>query len=104
MKSLLVYFIGGHTGFFTVFNQLFNQFNPKKSSDLFLYRCNLRIEGIRCNTASSLLPGSFFEKMKISFHDFFYILNCWRMSVDGNITDADLDLHESTISIFGLVW
>ena len=74
--------------------------NPmiKKSLDSFMYRCNRRIEGIRCNTASSLLSGSFFENMKISFHDFFYILNCWRMSVAGNITAADLGLHESTIS------
>ena len=70
----------------------------KKSLDSFLYRCNRRIERIRCNTESSILSGSFFEKMKISFHDFFYILNFWRMSVAGNITTADLDLYESTIS------
>jgi len=54
-------------------------------------RFNRRISRIRCNTLASILCARFFKKMRISFHDFFHILNCRRMSVPGNITARDLE-------------
>ena len=40
----------------------------------------------------------FFKKIRLSFHDFFYILNCWRMLVAGNITVSDLEFSNSAVS------
>ena len=42
--------------------------------------------------------NSVFDKMKVSFFEVFYIMNNWRLNVQGNFISDDLLLGEATIS------
>ena len=68
-----------------------------KNTD-FVYLCNRRYNGSKCKSFKSILTSSIFEKMKVGFFEIFYIMNLWRLNVQGNFISDDLELGGSTIS------
>ena len=83
---------------FTPVCSLCNEPMKKDRKETYMYKCYRRLNGVRCRTTKSILKNSIFYKTQISFFEIFYILNCWRLNVQGNFISDDLSLGKATIS------
>lgn len=75
-----------------------NNYMRQKPSEPSMYRCYRRINGMRCNTEVSILKDSVLFKSRLSYHDFFYVINGWRMGVMQDVIACDIKKDQSTVS------